>query len=190
MERVGIMGGTFDPVHYGHLVTAEEARYEFRLGKVIFVPAGQPPHKTTSQISDPKHRYAMTRMAITTNPYFQVSSLEMERGGISYAIDTVRQVTGLYPSAEIYFITGADAVLEILNWKNVEDLLSLCYFIAATRPGYRLDDLKENIFYMEVPALAISSSEIRQRVQEGKPIKYLLPEAVEDYINKHGLYRH
>lgn len=184
------MGGTFDPIHYGHLVTAEEARYEFRLEKVIFIPAGRPPHKTGSHISDPRHRYTMVNMAIATNPYFHVSLLEMEREGISYTIDTIRHLRRIYPSAEIFFVTGADAVLEILGWKDVEELLSLCYFIAATRPGYRLEDLKENIFYMEVPALAISSSEVRRRVQEGKPIKYLLPDAVEGYINKHGLYRH
>ncbi|MCL6559671.1 MAG: nicotinate-nucleotide adenylyltransferase [Firmicutes bacterium] len=204
MRRLGIMGGTFDPIHYGHLVTAECARYELGLEKVLFIPAGRPPHKPDRRITGPWLRYAMTGLAIASNPFFQASSLEVERPGPSYTIDTVQAITHLFPGAEIYFITGADAVLEILTWKNVEQLLSLCRFIAATRPGYRLMELGEklyklpvelkqsivqNIVLMEVPALAISSTEIRRRVREGRPIKYLLPEPVEEYIIKNNLYR-
>lgn len=194
------MGGTFDPIHYGHLVTAEGARYEFSLEKVIFVPAGLPPHKPGKKISEPRHRYAMTGVAVSSNLFFQVSDLEVERPGPSYTIDTVSQVKELYPGKEIFFITGADAVLEILSWKNFELLLGCCRIITATRPGYRLEgiwgklegvpaDLKKNIIPMEVPALAISSTEIRTRVLEGRPIKYLLPESVEEYIEKHLLYK-
>ena len=198
--RLGIMGGTFDPIHYGHLVTAEGARYELGLEKVIFIPAGRPPHKPNYHITEPWRRYDMTGLAVASNPFFLASPQEVERPGPSYTIDTVRATSHLYPEAQIYFITGADAVLEILTWKNVEQLLSICGFIAATRPGYRLDELwarldglpqslKQNIFCMEVPALAISSTDIRQRVRDGRPVKYLLPEPVEDYISKNHLYR-
>ncbi|BAF59016.1 MAG: nicotinate-nucleotide adenylyltransferase [Pelotomaculum sp.] len=200
MRRIGIMGGTFDPIHYGHLVAAEGARYEFGLNRVIFIPAGRPPHKPDCNITDPSHRYKMTCLAVATNPFFQVSALEVERPGPSYTIDTVQEISRLYPDAEVFFITGSDAVMEILTWKNFERLLSICFFIAAARPGYKLNELwkrlvllpenlKERIFCMEVPALAISSTDIRQRVSEGRPIKYLLPEPVEDYIQKNGLYR-
>jgi len=200
LKRLGIMGGTFDPVHYGHLVAAEGARYQFQLEKIIFVPAGCPPHKAPEEVSEPHHRLALTRLAINSNPFFTVSDMEIERDGLSYAIDTVRQTSNLFPGAQIFFITGADAVLEILNWKNVAELLSMCLFIAATRPGYRLGSLKarlhgfsasqlERIIVMEVPALAISSTDIRQRIKEGRPIKYLLPEAVENYILEHSLYQ-
>jgi len=199
-SRLGIMGGTFDPIHYGHLVAAEGARYEFNLEKVIFVPAGRPPHKLNYKITDPWQRFTMTSLAVQSNPFFEVLPLEVERPGPSYAIDTVREIIRLYPGMEVYFITGADAVSEILTWKNTEQLLSICHFIAATRPGYRMDDmweklkrlpgeLKDRIHCMEVPALAISSSDIRQRLRDGRPIKYLLPEPVEEYIIKNKIYR-
>ncbi|MBE3588342.1 MAG: nicotinate-nucleotide adenylyltransferase [Thermoanaerobacteraceae bacterium] len=200
IKRLGIMGGTFDPIHYGHLVAAEGARHAFQLEKVIFIPAGRPPHKTGRQISSAHHRWIMTELAVASNPFFDTSTLEVDRPGYSYTIDTVREVRDLYPGAEIYFITGADAVLEILGWKNVDELLTMCWFIAATRPGYPLGNLRRRlsgiapapmnrIITMEVPALAISSTEIRTRVQEGRPIKYLLPEPVEAYILNRGLYR-
>lgn len=197
--RLGIMGGTFDPIHFGHLVTAEVARDRFQLNKVIFVPSGHPPHKESSRITEAKHRYLMTVLAVASNPYFEVSGLEIERSGPSYAIDTVQEFRQTYPSDLIYFITGADAILELLTWKNVEQLLKICYFIAATRPGYNLDYLDsilqklppkaaQRIFFLEVPALAISSTDIRRRLEEGCTIKYLLPENVEHYIIKKKLY--
>ena len=200
MQRIGIMGGTFDPIHYGHLVAAEEARCQFGLEKVIFIPAGQPPHKVSRQISAALHRLAMVRLAIASNSFFAASAVEIERPGLSYTINTVRDMRNTYPLAGIYFITGADAVLEILSWKHIDELLDQCCFIAAKRPGYRLGGLKaklpglkkeqlKRIVIMEVPALAISSTDIRQRVQTGRPIKYLLPEAVEKYIAEQGLYR-
>lgn len=200
MQRIGIMGGTFDPIHYGHLVAAEEARWQFGLEKVIFIPAGHPPHKVSRKISDARHRLAMTRLAIESNPFFTASAIEIERPGLSYTINTVRDMRNTYPLADIYFITGADAVLEILSWKHIDELLDQCCFIAAKRPGYRLGRLKaklpglrrgqlKRITVIEVPALAISSTDIRQRVQTGRPIKYLLPEAVERYIREQGLYR-
>lgn len=199
-RRLGIMGGTFDPIHYGHLVTAEGARYSFGLDRVIFVPSGRPPHKPGHIVSDPLDRYKMTCLAVASNPFFCASAIEVERPGPSFTIDTVRAVMQLYPGAKIYFITGADALLEIFKWKDFDILLTICNFVAATRPGYCLFELREktaslpsglkqNISYMEVPALAISSTEIRQRVRDGRPIKYLLPESAEDYIKNNKLYR-
>jgi nicotinate-nucleotide adenylyltransferase len=199
-RRLGIMGGTFDPIHYGHLVTAEGARYSFGLERVIFIPSGRPPHKPGHIVSEPLDRYKMTCLAVASNHYFCASVLEVERPGPSYTIDTVRSVMQLYPDTVIYFITGADALLEIFTWKDFDVLLSICNFVAATRPGYRLfelmekldglpPDMKKNISYMEVPALAISSTDIRQRMRDGRPIKYLLPEPVEDYVKKNDLYR-
>lgn len=199
-RNIGLMGGTFDPIHYGHLVTAEAARCEFNLDRVIFVPSGHPPHKESMRITDPQHRFLMTLLAITTNPCFEISREEMDRPGPSYAVDTVKSFLELYGhQVKIYFITGADAILEILTWKNVSELMESCYFIAATRPGYQLEELQDclqdlppkylkRIFSLTVPAMAISSTDIRQRVANNRSIKYLLPETVEQYIYKNKLY--
>lgn len=199
--RVGIMGGTFDPIHLGHLVTAEAVRSEFKLDKVVFVPSGKPPHKKGIQISDKEYRYLMTFLATAGNPYFEVSRTEIERTGQSYTIDTVKRIKDEMPAnGELFFITGADAILEILTWKNVKTLLELCSFVAATRPGYNLTELHEKlsvlsqnyldkIITLEVPAMAISSTDIRDRVKTGRTIKYLLPDAVEDFIHKNQLYQ-
>ncbi|MEG6614864.1 nicotinate-nucleotide adenylyltransferase [Peptococcaceae bacterium 1198_IL3148] len=200
MKSLAIMGGTFDPIHNGHLVVAEQARHKFECDKVVFVPAAQPPHKDQAAITTSvDDRLTMTRLAVASNPWFEVSTLEIERPGPSYTIDTVKAVKEVYRPEKLYFITGADAVLEILTWKSVEELLGLCYFIAATRPGYDLSDLQKKLnilpnvclkkiipFY--VPSLAISSTDIRNRVQRREPIKYLLPEPVENYIKEHLLY--
>jgi nicotinate-nucleotide adenylyltransferase len=200
-QRVGIMGGTFDPIHFGHLVTAEAARWEFALEKVIFVPTGRPPHKKAYSVSELEARYQMTVLATSSNPYFEVSRIEIDRQGYSYTVDTIADFRRHYgPGTELYFITGADAILEIMTWKSVDRLLQECYFIAATRPGFQLQRLEETkpllpvegrhrIHLIEVPALAISSTDIRWRVQNKKPIKYLLPEAVEGYIRTKGLYQ-
>ncbi|ABO51029.1 nicotinate-nucleotide adenylyltransferase [Desulforamulus reducens MI-1] len=199
MQEICLMGGTFDPIHYGHLVVAEEVRQRFHLDKVVFVPAGKPPHKQDKEISDAQHRIAMTRLATFSNPYFEVSTIEVARQGFSYTVDTVEEIINQYGIKQVYFITGADAVLEILTWKDAPRLLSMTNFIAATRPGYDLSNLKEilnllhpdilkRILPLEVPALSISSSDIRRRAKEGRSIKYLLPEPVEDYIFKNGLY--
>lgn len=194
------MGGTFDPIHYGHLVTAEAARSKFHLGAVVFVPSGRPPHKKDYPVTSSEHRYLMTVVAVVTNQYFDVSRMEIDRAGYSYTIETVKQFHEQFPGTELYFITGADAVLEILTWKNMTEILEYCHLIAATRPGFELDDLKHNleeavgdnvkkVHSIEVPALAISSTDIRKRVSQGYPIKYLLPESVEQYILKNGLYQ-
>jgi len=202
VTRVGVMGGTFDPTHHGHLVTAEEARVQFNLDGVIFIPSGQPPHKDPSDVTPSEHRYLMTFLATVSNPYITVSRLEIDRSGPSYTIDTLRLLAEEVAGAELFYITGADAIMQIMRgeWERSPDLLGLCEFIAATRPGFvlDLDVLKRhnctgrplvNVHVMAIPALAISSTEIRDRVRTGRPIKYLVPEAVEAYIVKHGLYR-
>jgi len=195
------MGGTFDPIHYGHLVAAEAARVDFGLDKVVFVPSGRPPHKMGKPITSGWDRYVMTMLAVSDNPYFDVSDIEIKREGLSFAIDTVRQFKSTLPAgSEIFFITGADACLEIFSWKDSRQLLSECRFIAATRPGISGSHLNEEIsrlypgfsdrfFVLEVPALAISSTDIRARVEQGRSIRYLLPESVRQYIKRRGLYR-
>ncbi len=200
MKVLGVMGGTFDPIHYGHLVTAEAARRSFGMEQVVFVPAGHPPHKEGKPISAGQHRYLMTVLATVTNPHFEVSRTEVDRPGPSYAVETIREFHRRYgEDTQIYFITGADAILEICTWYDSRKLLGLCQFIAATRPGYSLENLDvlqhklspelvRSIHLLEVPALAISSSDIRERVRRRGPIKYLLPEAVEHYIAKSRLY--
>jgi len=200
--RLGIMGGTFNPIHHGHLVMAEEVRNKFALDKVIFVPTGNPPHKQISELVSAQDRYLMTVLATMTNLYFEVSNLEIEREGVSYTIDTIKEFKKVYgKNTKIYFITGADAILSIFTWKNMEDLLESCSFIAATRPGYCLDELKtkieainpayiKHIHLVEVPGVAVSSTDVRERIRDGKPIKYLMPETVESYIIKNKLYQH
>lgn len=188
------MGGVFDPIHYGHLFTAEEARVKFKLDKVIFVPCRQPAHKRENDISAPEDRYLMTVLAITNNQFFEVSRVELNRPGPSYSIDTVKEFLKKYNhGVKIFFITGADAFLEVDSWYKSEKLIKLCQFVAATRPGYDLNKLDEKfkkiIKIMEIPALSISSTDIRRRVRDGKSIKYLLPQEVEEYIDKKGLYR-
>jgi len=199
VKNIGLMGGTFDPIHMGHLVTAEEARQQFALDRVVFVPAGYPPHKEKGAVTDPEHRYLMTTLAVMSNPFFTVSRVEIERKEASYTINTVRYFAERLPGRRLFFITGADAILEILTWKDYRELLELCTFIAVTRPGYPLDQvcdtvapkipgLLEKVHFLEIPALAISSTYIRERVSRGLTIKYLTPEPVEQYIHKHGLY--
>lgn len=202
--KIGVMGGTFDPIHIGHLVTAEEARAQFALDRVIFIPSARPPHKTTEPHAHAEDRLRMAELAIEVNPALSVSDIEAKRVGLSYTVDTLREIHEAYGyGTELYFITGADAILEILTWKEPETLLAESRFIAATRPGYQLKKLAdalpeynsegkralENVTMMEVPALAISSTDIRDRVAAGRPFRYLVPEAVWSYIREKGLYR-
>ncbi|KXG77041.1 nicotinate-nucleotide adenylyltransferase [Thermotalea metallivorans] len=201
MERIALMGGTFDPIHHGHLVIAEQIRCEYHLDKVVFIPAGIPPHKSNLQVADAKHRYFMTLLATVTNPYFEVSKIEIEDDQVSYTIHTIKKLKKIYPeNTELYFITGADAICDLDTWKDVKELLHLCNFIAATRPGLesplideKIEELQSKyeakIRKMDVPALAISSTDIRRRRKAGQSIKYLVPEPVEYYIYKNGLYR-
>lgn len=190
------MGGTFDPIHYGHLVAAEEALVQFNLDRVIFMPTGEPARKVDRRVSSAEHRYLMTVIATASNPDFEVSRLEVDRPGMTYTVDTMTQLRSIHGSgAELFFITGADAVLEILTWKDSARLADLCTLIAATRPGFDMAPFLERanesglvVQTMEVPALAISSTDIRSRVASRRPVRYLLPEAVAAYVAKNRLY--
>ncbi|MET0801393.1 MAG: nicotinate-nucleotide adenylyltransferase [Actinomycetota bacterium] len=191
------MGGTFDPIHYGHLVTAEEALHQFDLDEVVFVPTGSPWMKEHEIVSPAEDRYLMTVIATASNPLFRVSRMEVDRDGPTYAVDTLRELRHERgPDADLFFVTGADAVLEIFQWKQTEDLFDLAHFIAATRPGYDIAAFEAHaetkhpgITVMNVPALAISSTDVRARIHAGRPIRYLVPEGVKSYIEKAGLYR-
>jgi len=198
MKKLGIMGGTFDPIHYGHLVAAEMARSKFNLSKVLFIPSGTPPHKDRSDISAAGLRFEMIELAIQDNPAFDISALELEREGPSYTVDTLR-VLRTWPEHKLYFITGTDALREIFSWREAEEILIMTEFIGAARPGFDASDFlvqvqqehpetQGRIHYLEVPALAISSTDIRARVKRGQPIRYLLPEPVRLFIQQHGLY--
>ncbi len=199
-KSFAIMGGTFDPIHYGHLVTASTVKHRFGVDKILFIPTGRPAHKEGKKVVDNEIRYEMTCMAVDSNEDFLVSRIEIDRPGKTYSIDTVRELKEICgDDIKFYFITGADSILDILSWKDPDKLLKLCEFIAVTRPGYAKKDMLEKIstivetygskiHYYEVPALDISSSDIRNRVKKGEPIKYLLPENVEKYIYDNGLY--
>lgn len=196
MRRVGVVGGTFDPIHHGHLVAASEVAALFELDEVIFVPAGQAWHKGEREVSPAEDRYLMTVIATASNPRFRVSRVDIDRPGPTYTSDTLRLLRQeLGPDVALYFITGADALETILSWKNSAELFELAHFVGVTRPGYQLSDshLPEEsadaVTLLEVPAMAISSSDCRNRVKEGHPIWYLVPDGIVQYINKRGLYR-
>ena len=196
-RRVGVMGGSFNPIHIGHLVTADEARYTFSLDEVVFVPAGQPWQKESGEVAPAEHRYMMCVIATSPDPTFRVSRIEIDRPGPTYTLDTLQALKSERPAEELFFITGADAILQILTWKDPEAVLREARFIAATRPGYDLDrlekelprGLEDRVAIMEIPALAISSTDVRLRAREGRPIRYLLPTGVAEYIEKNSLYR-
>ncbi|HSW09417.1 MAG TPA: nicotinate-nucleotide adenylyltransferase [Bacillota bacterium] len=198
--RLGIMGGTFDPIHLGHLVAAEAAREQFDLEQVLFVPARLPPHKQDREITPAEQRHAMVLLATANHPRFVASRVELDRPGPSYTVDTLRFFRATHPRARLYFITGADALMELDTWKDPEELLRLCHMIVVSRPGCDRERLREkaadlqrrmscHIEELAAPALAISSRDLRQRVAEGKSLRYLVPREVRDYILKHRLYR-
>ncbi len=197
-KRVGIFGGTFDPIHMGHLIVAETIMDEFHLDKVVFIPAAVPPHKLDKQISPAKHRYMMTMLATCSNPRFQVSDMEMHRQGPSYSRDTLAQLLEEHGrDTEFYFIVGADSVENLHTWNRIDELLTMCHFIGASRPGcmpdmekiaQRFGSLAEKIHCLETPELEISSTEIRHRVGQKRTIRYIVPETVEQYIYKEKLY--
>ncbi len=192
-RRVGVMGGTFDPIHHGHLVAASEVADRFDLDEVVFVPTGQPWQKNDAKVSPPEDRYLMTVIATASNPQFTVSRVDIDRDGPTYTVDTLRDLRGLYgKKSEMYFITGADALSKILSWKDAEQLFGLAHFVGVTRPGFTLSDEhlpSEAVTLVQVPALAISSSDCRARVAAGQPVWYLVPDGVVQYIAKHKLYR-
>ena len=184
------MGGTFDPIHHGHLVAASEVAQSFDLDEVVFVPTGEPWQK--SGVSLGEHRYLMTVIATASNPRFTVSRVDIDRGGPTYTIDTLRDLKDDRPDAEFFFITGADALAQILSWRDHDELWDLAHFVAVSRPGHVLstDGLPtDDVSQLEIPALAISSTDCRDRVQRGNPVWYLVPDGVVQYIAKHHLYR-
>lgn len=199
-SRLGIMGGTFDPIHYGHLVAAETARIEFKLDNVLFIPTGIPPHKVYRHITDPELRYAMVESAIKDNPDFRVSRIEIERQGPSYTSDTLRELHQLFPEQQLFFITGTDALRDIFTWRDTEEIIRTTNIIGASRPGYdanvfleelfiRFPFARNKIFRMEIPALSISSTDIRDRIENNKSIRYLLPEEVRCIVLKNNIYQ-
>ncbi|MFF7153460.1 nicotinate-nucleotide adenylyltransferase [Streptomyces sp. NPDC008139] len=191
-HRIGVMGGTFDPIHHGHLVAASEVVSLFHLDEVVFVPTGQPWQKSDQKVSAAEDRYLMTVIATASNPQFSVSRSDIDRAGKTYTIDTLRDLRAEHPGAELFFITGADALSQIFSWRNAEELFSLAHFIGVTRPGHTLSDPgfpEGGVSLVEVPALAISSTDCRQRVAKGDPVWYLVPDGVVRYIDKRALYR-
>jgi nicotinate-nucleotide adenylyltransferase len=193
-RRVGVMGGTFDPIHHGHLVAASEVQSWFGLDEVIFVPTGDPWQKSERTVSPAEDRYLMTVIATAANPRFNVSRVDIDRDGPTYTIDTLRDLSALMPDAELYFITGADALANIFTWRDAAGLFELAKFVGCTRPGYDMDPAtlegiaQDRVTMVEIPALAISSTDCRERKKRGEPVWYLVPEGVVQYIAKHELY--
>lgn len=200
VNKIGILGGTFDPIHNGHLIIAEMIREAFGLDKVIFIPSGNPPHKKLQLVTDAEHRYNMVCGALKDNPYFEGSRIEVEREGYTYTIDTLNVLNEQYKGiATVHYIIGADVLYDLLTWRDYEKVFQTCGFIAALRPGADIQRFRERIRYLEttfsarileaeIPLIEISATMIRDRVKEGKSIKYLVPRAVESYIKKEGLY--
>ena len=193
-RRIGIMGGTFDPIHHGHLVAASEVQAWFDLDEVVFVPTGQPWQKGDRVVSPAEHRYLMTVIATASNPRFTVSRVDIDRSGPTYTIDTLRDLTEKIPDADLYFITGADALADIFTWRDAGELFELARFVGCTRPGYEMNPATieaipgDRVTILEIPALAISSSDCRDRRLKGEPVWYLVPDGVVQYIAKHDLY--
>lgn len=201
VSKVGILGGTFNPVHYGHLIAAEAVRENFCLDRVLFIPAGIPPHKPVSEVAAANHRFNMVKCAIASNPGFEASHLEIERSGYTYSIDTLTSLKSMYAdSTEFFFIIGADVVPELILWREYSKVFEMCSFIALFRPGHnreaflwQINELAAGygakIFAAEAPLIDISSTDIRERIINGRSIKYLVPDCVEEYIYQNGLYR-
>ena len=190
--RIGIMGGTFDPIHHGHLVAASEVQNVFGLDEVIFVPTWAQPFKKDRKVSPAEHRYLMTVIATASNNRFTTSRVDIDRGGTTYTIDTLHDIAAEYPGAELFFIPGADALAQILTWKDNEEIFDLAHLVGVTRPGHVLTDSglpSDGVSLVEVPAMAISSTDCRERVARGAPVWYLVPDGVVQYIRKYGVYR-
>ncbi|WP_308196305.1 nicotinate-nucleotide adenylyltransferase [Nocardioides bruguierae] len=193
-RRVGIMGGTFDPIHHGHLVAASEVQSWYDLDEVLFVPTGDPWQKSGRGVTEAEHRYLMTVIATAANPRFNVSRVDVDRDGPTYTIDTLRDLRDRLPDTDLYFITGLDALAEIFTWRDAGELFELAQFVGCTRPGYTMDEQTlaaipaDRVTIVEIPALAISSTDCRRRKQRGEPVWYLVPDGVVQYIAKHDLY--
>lgn len=183
------MGGTFDPIHHGHLVAASEVAARYKLDGVLFVPTGQPWQKAAQVVTEAEHRYLMTVVATSSNPRFKVSRVDIDREGPTYTIDTLRDLKKLYPDTKLFFITGADALAKIMSWKDVDEMWELATFVGVTRPGHELSNQGlDGVELLEIPAMAISSTDCRHRVREGLPVWYLVPDGVVQHIAKHRLY--
>ncbi|HEV7710680.1 MAG TPA: nicotinate-nucleotide adenylyltransferase [Asanoa sp.] len=193
VRRIGIMGGTFDPIHHGHLIAASEVADNFALDEVVFVPTGRPWQKEAREVSPAEDRYLMTVIATASNPRFHVSRVDIDRDGPTYTVDTLRDIRSMYgPKTQLFFITGADALERILSWKDTDQMFELAHFVAVTRPGFTLSKAHlpaDAVSMIQVPAMAISSTDCRARVASGKPVWYLVPDGVVQYIAKRHLYR-
>ncbi|MDD5292211.1 MAG: nicotinate-nucleotide adenylyltransferase [Candidatus Omnitrophica bacterium] len=187
--RIGIFGGTFNPIHFGHLVLAQQAYEKLNLDKVIFIPSFYPPHKKDCSIVSASHRYNMVKLAIKGNPRFEISDIEIKRKGRSFLIDTLRQLKKIYPKATLFFISGSDVSGQIRRWKSIDEILSLAKFVLAKRPGYRLKKSNRNIAMISITELDISSSMVRKKIKAGQSIRYLMPLRIYRYIKEKGLYQ-
>ena len=187
--KIGILGGTFNPIHIGHLILAEEVREKLKLDKIIFVPAYLPPHKNNSEIASVRDRYEMVKRAIKNNKNFSVSDIEIKRDGLSYTIDTINEFKRLYPKDELYFIIGSDLLNYLDEWKDLGQILKMVKFIVATRPGFSLEKIPSYISTIDIRAIDVSGYEIRRCIKEGRSFRYLVPETVYNYINKKNLYK-
>lgn len=199
--RIGLIGGSFDPIHNGHLVLAEQVREQLSLDHVVFIPSGNPPHKSKDAMTANGHRFAMVQAAIADNAFFKVSDVEMDPSLIHYTVNTIKRLKALEQGDNAYFfIAGADALMDVENWRSCQELLSLCTFVGATRPGFDLHVLQAQVLHLtktygqsieliEISALDVSASEIRERVSQERSIRYMVPESVWNYIQTHGLYQ-
>lgn len=187
--KIGILGGTFNPVHFGHLILAEGARDNLSLDKIIFIPANIPPHKDKTDIVDSNSRFKMLRLAVSGNPYFIVSSIEIKRKGISYTIDTLKALKKSFKDDELFFIVGSDEIKDLNNWKDIHELKKMVKFVAVMRPGCSLDNISAEVVQINIKTLDISGYAIRKRLRENKSIRYLLPDKVREFILKKGLYK-
>lgn len=190
---LGVLGGTFDPIHVGHLVLTEQVREKFQLERVIFIPCASPPHKTEQELSSTRDRFEMTKLALEGSPFFFVSDIELKREGLSYTVETLRELKELYKDSEIYFLTGSDVLNEITTWKDPEEIYKLAKIVIGIRPGFDKFD-PENHFakksiIINITGIDISSTQIREKVRKGESIKYLVPSKVEEYIRKRNLYK-
>lgn len=187
--KIGILGGTFNPIHIGHLILAEEALWKLKLDKVIFVPAYLPPHKEEEEVLDAEHRFNMALLAIEENPKFEVSKIEIDAKEKSYSVDTLKKFKKQFgPEADFFFITGSDSLKELFSWKKIDEIFSLSTFIVAKRPGFPIEEVPKNVQVVVITEVEVSSSEIRKRLKEKKSIRYLVPDKVIEYIEKNRLY--
>ena len=188
--RIGILGGTFNPIHIGHLILAEEAYYKLKLDKLIFVPAFMPPHKNSSDVINAKDRLEMVRLAIQDNPVFEISTYAVDSKKKSYSIDTLKEFRSIYgDDAQLCFITGSDSLKDLFSWKNINDIFKMSKFIVANRPGYPLKDIPKEADTVVITPIEVSSEDIRKRLKEGRSVRYLVPENVRKYIVDHNLYK-